>query len=55
MIKYHRKGIILISLHTEHHQKKKITLCKIHKFFEKFNLPNGYFNGKEVVPNEDDF
>ena len=32
---------------------KKKTLFNVPKFFEKFNLPYGYFNGKEVIPNKD--
>ena len=34
------------------HQKKKC-LCKIHKFFEKYNVPHGYFNMEEIIPNKD--
>ena len=49
-IKNQPKKIIIILLHKEHHQKKKMTLSKIHKFRENFNLPYGYFKGREILP-----
>ena len=33
--------------------KEKMTLCKLHNFCEKHNLPYGNFYGKEIIPNKD--
>ena len=33
--------------------KEKKYLCKLHKLWEKFYLPYGYFNGKKIITNKE--